>query len=477
MKSYLSLVGALVLMLLTLLFATQRYILSSYYALEASQNERIVMALLQGVHAQTDFVKKTLKDYAEWDDTFAFIETKSSAYVHANFRENSHTLEGLDVCALVFLDLERTLVLPVFSSRLSSPKAAVREMLAGSQEFSKGFLLLEEEVYFYDEHPINNSEGSAVSNGWLLALGKLDIPALLSQNPELINIGLLPSFETKGVPQRYSMVGRGIDVMTHWQPNGVENFIILGRHSTGEAYGLHTVHSREMLAQGKQALYLFLLVASSMAAMIFLLIFFRQKEVQREKIKLKEIVALRTQALQNTTQELEQVVKKLEQIAYVDELTGVQTRRSFFETIHPLLSQAAKEEKTVCVALIDLDDFKLINDTYGHAAGDVVLQHFCDACREFLDERMLFARIGGEEFVISFYDMSLKKAEKICLQIQHYVGETPVSIDARTHVSYTFSLGIADNSVSRTIDHILREADERLYSAKSLGKNIIRSRN
>jgi len=272
------------------------------------------------------------------------------------------------------------------------------------------------------------------------------------------------------------MGGRGVDVLTHWHPDGVENWIIIGRQSNGEAYGLRTMHGREMLAQGKQALHLFLLVVGGMAGMIFFLLMLRQKEAQREKATLEETVAQRTRELEGTMEELEKAVKKLEHLAYVDELTGVQTRRSFFETIHPLLYRANKEERMVCVALIDLDDFKLINDNYGHAAGDLVLQHFCNACREFLDERMLFARIGGEEFVISFYDMSLGKAEEVCLKIQQYVGENPVTVDARNHVSYTFSMGIADNSTSGNIDEILREADTRLYSAKLLGKNIIRSR-
>ena len=477
MKSYLILIGTLVLMVLTLLFATHRYILSNYHAIETAQNERIVKTLLQSIQAQTNFMKKTLADYAEWDDTFSFMQTGAPEYIYANFRENSYTLENLGVCLIAFFDTERAMRLHVASSSISSSQEMLEKIAQYHQEAPSGFVLKDGVIYFYDEHPINNSDASETSNGWLMGVGRLDIGMLQEQNPEFLQILLESSFEVDQLPKRYGMGGRGVDVLTHWHGDGVENWVIVGRRSNGEAYGLRTTHGREMLAQGKGALNLFLLVVGGMAAMIFFLLMLRQKEAKREKATLEETVAQRTKELKGTMEELEKAVKKLERLAYVDELTGVQTRRSFFEAIHPLLYRAAKERKTVCVALIDLDDFKLINDNYGHAAGDLVLQHFCNSCREFLDERMLFARIGGEEFVISFYDISLRKAEEICLNIQHHVGENPVIVDAHTHVAYTFSLGIADNSASGNIDELLREADARMYCAKSLGKNSIRSRN
>ena len=474
MRSTLSLAGALVLTLLTLFFATHRYILSNYYALEISQNERTISGLLQSIHAQTDFVKKIARDYAAWDDTFAFIETGSRDFINTNFRENTHTLEEFEVCGMIFLNRNNQPVWQVFSSALHAPKVLMEKVLAREGVASGGFVFLDEEIYFYDGHPITKSDASGPSNGRLLVVGKLDIVALKNQNPELIALHTLSSFVSKQNPRHFTVAGREVAVVTQWKEERAENFIHIGGLDEGQ--GLFAIHGREMMLQGKRALQLFLLVVSSMTTVIFLLIFFRQKEAQKEKEILKQTVALRTQDLKRTTKELELTVEKLERIAYVDELTGVQTRRSFFETIRSLLKSAAKEKKNLCVALIDLDDFKLINDTYGHGAGDLVLKDFCDACRKFLDERMLFARIGGEEFVISFYDMSLKSAEAICVKIQDYVGENPVAIDARTHVAYTFSLGMADNGDAEDIDAILRQADERLYTAKSLGKNNIRSR-
>ena len=143
----------------------------------------------------------------------------------------------------------------------------------------------------------------------------------------------------------------------------------------------------------------------------------RQNYLQNEAIRFENLLKERTSKLNETMQELRAAIYQLEKIAYVDDLTGTHSRRSFFEKIMHVLEDASKENKLVSFAMMDLDDFKSINDTYGHDIGDIVLQHFCRSCEKFLDDTMILSRLGGEEFVIGFRNSSKEQALEICRNI------------------------------------------------------------
>jgi diguanylate cyclase (GGDEF)-like protein len=467
---------ALVIVVLTLLFATHRYILSNYHAIETLQNERIVEGLIKNIQTQIDFTKRIVVDYAEWDDTYAFVQGENSDYVHANFRQNSETLETLGVCTMVFVDAKGELAYSIDAAQASHSVQDIEDLVDNIQEHSSGFLLANGILHFYYARPITNSDKTLSPNGWLLAMDKIDLFELKSHNPELQKVSLSAPFAPSDEMKTYYFDTFRFDVLTHWQPEEVEVWVNIINHQGAPMHAIQVVHGREILMQGKQTLRLFLFIVGGMLVVIFGLLWARQKEMQREKAHLEKTVQHRTKELHETMRNLRQAVKKLESIAYVDELTGARTRRSFFEAIRPILERAQMNKKQVCVVLIDLDDFKIVNDTYGHAAGDTVLKHFCASCMHFMDERMMLARLGGEEFVISFFDMSLKNAEALCLKIQTYIGENPVPVDARTHVSYTFSYGIADNAKTSNIDYMLQEADHKMYEAKTEVKNLIRNR-
>lgn len=174
----------------------------------------------------------------------------------------------------------------------------------------------------------------------------------------------------------------------------------------------------------------------------------------------------------NITDRIE-LEKRLEYIANTDVLTGISNRRHFFEQVTPLFNQCQDTQTPLTLLMIDVDHFKSVNDIYGHDAGDLVLQHLSHTIKESIHESMLFARLGGEEFVVVAQcnqDEGLILAE----QIRSIISLSHIHITEDTQVTITLSIGVAVNHPQHTdIDDILKQADLALYEAKQTGRNRV----
>jgi diguanylate cyclase (GGDEF)-like protein len=136
-----------------------------------------------------------------------------------------------------------------------------------------------------------------------------------------------------------------------------------------------------------------------------------------------------------------------------------------------MLQLYARYERPFTIIFLDLDDFKLINDTFGHEAGDVTLIEFADLVRSCLRESDYFGRWGGEEFLIIMPEATLQKAIKLATKLLNLISDHKFSkID---HL--TSSIGVAEVVENDNLKSILDRADQRLYRAKELGKNRIES--
>jgi diguanylate cyclase (GGDEF)-like protein/PAS domain S-box-containing protein len=167
------------------------------------------------------------------------------------------------------------------------------------------------------------------------------------------------------------------------------------------------------------------------------------------------------------------VERELQAVANSDELTGAATRRAFLERLDKAVSRSGKG-RTSCLALIDIDHFKRVNDQYGHAVGDRVLRAFVEQLQPGVRATDMIGRLGGEEFAILLSRADLAHASVICERLRAMVAAMVVPVDARRSLSITFSAGLvqldgmADGSVA------LEAADRALYQAKHGGRNCIR---
>lgn len=169
--------------------------------------------------------------------------------------------------------------------------------------------------------------------------------------------------------------------------------------------------------------------------------------------------------------------KKLEEELFeqanTDALTGVNNRRCFLEQAEQELRRAQRFKRAVSVMMIDIDYFKPINDRFGHAAGDAVLQGVVKAALESLRQSDVMGRLGGEEFAVLLPETNLEAALDVANRLRAHIAERPVvTVDAA--VPCTVSVGVAELAPhDTTIDALLHRADTALYRAKEQGRNRV----
>jgi diguanylate cyclase (GGDEF)-like protein len=164
--------------------------------------------------------------------------------------------------------------------------------------------------------------------------------------------------------------------------------------------------------------------------------------------------------------------EKILNLADTDYLTGIWNKRSLRRQMIHETERARTHKLPLCVLLLDIDDFKQINDILGHTIGDVVLSEFCGAVREMLRPPDFFARFGGDEFVVVLPHTDLIGAASVAERILERVRDLTITTDEETAVACSVSIGVADFHLEdETQIDVLRRADERLYVAKRRGKN------
>ena len=168
----------------------------------------------------------------------------------------------------------------------------------------------------------------------------------------------------------------------------------------------------------------------------------------------------------------EETRQVLEKLANKDGLTGLMNRRHFMQSAEVELQRAQRYRRPVTVAMADLDLFKKLNDTYGHAAGDAVLRAFADLVRDTLRQSDFVCRYGGEEFAFLFPEIGPAETEKLAERLRARCDAMDVALPDGRSVKATVSIGLADASEC-PIEIALKRADEALYEAKRLGRNRV----
>lgn len=171
--------------------------------------------------------------------------------------------------------------------------------------------------------------------------------------------------------------------------------------------------------------------------------------------------------------ERKQLEEKLTRLATMDSLTGACNRHRFLERAREELARARRYGRFFAVLMMDLDHFKKVNDTYGHQAGDEVLQYLAATCHATFRESDIFGRLGGEEFAAVLIETSLPAAMKVAERLRGAFAAHPV-LTRGGPVSVTVSIGVAcawDDKAA--LEDILHRADEALYAAKREGRDRV----
>lgn len=168
---------------------------------------------------------------------------------------------------------------------------------------------------------------------------------------------------------------------------------------------------------------------------------------------------------------LDKLRREAEYLANTDVLTGALNRRQFVEVANSKLTAAKESNSTISVLLLDVDDFKKVNDIHGHDAGDAVLKMIAERCSGALRPEDTFARWGGEEFVAVLPCADESESIGIALKIRDAISTGEVDLE-ETRIRVTASIGVAPQiAAEETLSSMLTRADQAMYQAKRGGKN------
>lgn len=182
-----------------------------------------------------------------------------------------------------------------------------------------------------------------------------------------------------------------------------------------------------------------------------------RKQVQESEAKIKK---------------LEQELAQVSELVHADQLTGALNRRGLDEAFEREATRADRSQTSLCVALLDIDDFKRLNDTLGHHAGDQALMYLSNVIKEALRPSDSVARYGGEEFIILLPDISLAEAASTVERLQRELTKK-FFLHENDRVLVTFSAGVAQRAPEESQEEVIGRADKAMYQAKKTGKNRV----
>ena len=169
--------------------------------------------------------------------------------------------------------------------------------------------------------------------------------------------------------------------------------------------------------------------------------------------------------------DLEQAKKHAEDMASTDALTGLNNRRAFFDKASLLFAYCKRSQEPISALMLDIDHFKKINDSYGHAAGDIALRNFAQLLKSNLRDSDLICRFGGEEFAVLLPNTTADVAAEMADGLKKMMMASTIALADNRVLSLTASFGVAEHGA--TIEDLLNHADEAMYLAKNAGRNHV----
>lgn len=462
--------------ILIFLFVSYKFIISDFLLLEKQQNQNNINTVLKAMNTNIENISNITDDYSKWDDSYEFILNQNKDYIYQNFREGTNTLADLDIDFIIYSNKQQEVLFSKYRNQnlASNEKVFETEVIKKFQHLSQTNTIMKfKSHYLYlVKAEILKSDETGEVTGWITTGKVISNKSLtqISKAFETIKISTTSTEETDNIVSLSYL--KNIKVKTSVNSETLNNIIQF--YADNYIFSIVTENKRDIVNNGEKTIITFNLIIDIFLFIIFYIIYKNQTMLIKYNELLEVKVNRRTKQLTHSLRKIKLKNKELYTLANVDSLTKIKNRRSYFKKSELLLKKAIKEEKDFSILMIDIDHFKKVNDTYGHAIGDIVLVEFCAIINSIIEDD-IFGRIGGEEFCISFFDKDEKEMSTIAEKIRLKCEESVIVVEDKT-ITFTVSLGLSSRANFDNVDEILQVSDELLYKAKKSGRNrLIRS--
>jgi two-component system C4-dicarboxylate transport sensor histidine kinase DctB len=274
----------------------------------------------------------------------------------------------------------------------------------------------------------------------------------------------------------HRQVGEDEQIISLDQMSGEEtervSYFVKSRALPASDWTVHVLTSMEKI--DSEARRSAVLAVGMMVLLLLSSMYFAQRRNRnRERRESARALEDALQALEVKHADLQAVSEELRQASITDPLTGAYNRRFFMETTVKMVSAANRHKFPLSVITVDVDHFKQVNDEYGHPAGDKVLQALAQLYREELRDDDIFARFGGEEFMMALPHTDEETARQVAERLREKMMNLAIDVDGRP-LAVTISSGVSQHRLTeKTIQAAIERADEALYEAKNGGRNAV----
>jgi len=470
----------------------------------------------------TDIHRKSV-DWASWDDAYRFVQKPTKEFISSNLQESS--LISLDLDLILFMSPTGELVYSSSSQRqhehplLSGKDMAdqIREHNLLERGARPGIVVMSGAPVLVSIRPIRRSTGVGESPGWLVFAKYVTSPTLQTlKDVTRQDVSFIDPRSAKASTALAVLDGSRLDVTEHDHAT-LDGYSVVPALSHQPALIIKTSLPRKVSMQGLrgvQAMAIGLLWVGTMVALVILLVIDRSvlSRLNRLSKGLEQIhdikrggmvslpggdelayLALRIndmlsalsaeaqslmaseEQLRYQNEHLEQIVsertKEIEHQAFHDKLTGLPNRALYMDRLDIALDKARRNRSGMATIFVDLDNFKLVNDSLGHGSGDELLRSVSRVLLDSVRPGDTVARLGGDEFTIIIEDLAsveaaVEVARRILAQLRRPIGlgDSEAFASASLGIAYTDSLNI-------TSETLLRNADTAMYRAKNTGKS------
>lgn len=198
-------------------------------------------------------------------------------------------------------------------------------------------------------------------------------------------------------------------------------------------------------------------------------LFEQNQQLALGNVTLEKLISIKTEQLEAKNKLLEEKILEIERLANTDSLTNIANRKKFEEALNSEISRADRYEHALSLVILDIDHFKLINDSFGHKIGDQVLQNMVSAVVNNIRDVDIFARWGGEEFVLILPCIAIEAALNFSERLRQLISQTELS----KGVYITCSFGVSEYHNTDTVEDLFHRADQALYRVKNNGRNSV----